>query len=79
MLNSCVSLHLGYAIPAVNCVTSSSVNTCLEAARKNDAPIIIQFSSGGSQVRKIRCTATFVKEIQAHHLRALLVLRWSGT
>merc|ERR1719453_1962933 len=39
----------GYAIPAVNCVTSSSVNMCLEAARKMDAPIIIQFSSGGSQ------------------------------
>lgn len=39
----------GYAIPAVNCVTSSSVNACLEAARRNDAPIIIQFSSGGSQ------------------------------
>merc|ERR1719183_1423588 len=39
----------GYAIPAVNCVTSSSVNACLEAARKNDAPVIIQFSSGGWQ------------------------------
>jgi len=39
----------GFAIPAVNCVTSSSINACLEAARKNDAPIIIQFSSGGSQ------------------------------
>jgi len=39
----------GYAIPAVNCVSSSSINACLEAARKNDAPIIIQFSSGGSQ------------------------------
>ena len=39
----------GYAIPAVNCVTSSSVNACLEAARQNDAPIIIQFSSGGAQ------------------------------
>jgi len=38
-----------YAIPAVNCVTSSSINMCLEAARANDAPIIIQFSSGGSQ------------------------------
>ena len=35
----------GYAIPAVNCVTSSSVNACLEAARQCDAPIIIQFSS----------------------------------
>jgi len=39
----------GYAIPAVNCISSSSINACLEAARKNDAPIIIQFSSGGSQ------------------------------
>ena len=39
----------GYAIPAVNCVTSSSINSCLEAARANDAPIMIQFSSGGSQ------------------------------
>eukprot|EP00978_Attheya_sp_CCMP212_P003668 scaffold7736_cov46-Attheya_sp.AAC.1 len=38
-----------YAIPAVNCVSSSGINACLEAARKNDAPIIIQFSSGGSQ------------------------------
>lgn len=39
----------GYAIPAVNCVSSSGINACLEAARSNDAPIIIQFSSGGSQ------------------------------
>ena len=39
----------GYAIPAVNCVTSSSVNACLEAAAKAQAPIMIQFSSGGSQ------------------------------
>lgn len=40
---------LGYAIPAVNCVSNSGINACLEAARANDAPIIIQFSSGGSQ------------------------------
>jgi len=39
----------GFAIPAVNCVSSSSINACLEAARKFDAPIMIQFSSGGSQ------------------------------
>jgi len=39
----------GFAIPAVNCITSSSINYCLEAARANDAPIMIQFSSGGSQ------------------------------
>ena len=33
----------GYAIPAVNCVTSSSVNACLEAAAKAQAPVMIQF------------------------------------
>ena len=32
----------GFAIPAVNCISSSSINACLEAARKNDAPIMIQ-------------------------------------
>ena len=47
---SCAILYrLGYAIPAINCVSSSGINACLEAARKNDAPVIIQFSSGGSQ------------------------------
>lgn len=50
LFSSIVSLFTGYAIPAVNCVSSSGINACLEAARKNDAPIIIQFSSGGSQV-----------------------------
>merc|ERR1719217_400619 len=39
----------GFAIPAVNCISSSSINACLEAARQNDAPVMIQFSSGGAQ------------------------------
>lgn len=30
-------------------MSSSGINACLEAARKNDAPVIIQFSAGGSQ------------------------------
>jgi len=37
----------GYAIPAVNCTSSSSANACLEAAAKNNSPIIIQVSNGG--------------------------------
>lgn len=37
----------GYAIPAVNVVGSDSVNAALEAARKANSPIIIQFSNGG--------------------------------
>merc|ERR1719199_1361086 len=38
-----------YAIPAVNCVTSSSINQVLEAAKKYNSPVMIQFSNGGSQ------------------------------
>merc|ERR1719440_1640056 len=38
-----------YAIPAVNVVTSCSISSCLEAAKKNGGPMIIQFSRGGGQ------------------------------
>ena len=38
-----------YAIPAVNVVTSCSINACLEAAKKHGGPMIIQFSRGGGQ------------------------------
>jgi len=37
----------GYAIPAVNCTSSSTANSVLEAARKAKSPIIIQASNGG--------------------------------
>ncbi|KAI8984395.1 fructose-bisphosphate aldolase, class II [Mycotypha africana] len=37
-----------FAIPAINCTSTSTVNAALEAARKNGSPIIIQFSNGGS-------------------------------
>jgi len=39
----------GYAIPAVNVVSSCSISGCLEAAKKNGGPMIIQFSRGGGQ------------------------------
>jgi fructose-bisphosphate aldolase class II len=38
----------GFAIPAFNVTSSSSVNACLEAAAKIKSPVIIQFSEGGS-------------------------------
>jgi fructose-bisphosphate aldolase, class II len=38
----------GFAIPSVNCTTSSTVNAALEAARDAKSPIMIQFSNGGS-------------------------------
>ncbi|CAK4196062.1 unnamed protein product [Aphanomyces euteiches] len=38
----------GFAIPAVNCTSSSTVNSVLQAARDNGSPVVIQFSNGGS-------------------------------
>ena len=37
-----------YALPAVNVVSTSSINAVLEAAKKANSPVIIQFSSGGA-------------------------------
>ncbi|MDG4555702.1 MAG: class II fructose-bisphosphate aldolase [Candidatus Competibacter sp.] len=39
----------GYALPAVNVSSSSTINAVLEAAAKNNADIIIQLSNGGAQ------------------------------
>jgi|EP00670_Eutreptiella_braarudii_P006757 fructose-bisphosphate aldolase class II len=37
----------GYAIPAFNCTSSSTINACMEAAAKTKSPIMIQVSNGG--------------------------------
>ncbi|XBC44245.1 MAG: class II fructose-bisphosphate aldolase [Buchnera aphidicola (Schlechtendalia peitan)] len=37
-----------FAIPAINCIGTDSINIVLEAAKKANSPIIIQFSYGGS-------------------------------
>jgi fructose-bisphosphate aldolase class II len=37
-----------FALPAVNVVSSSSINAVLEAAKNQNFPIIIQFSNGGA-------------------------------
>jgi fructose-bisphosphate aldolase class II len=39
----------GFAIPAVNVVSTSSVNAVLEAAANVKSPVIIQFSNGGAE------------------------------
>ncbi len=39
----------GYALAAVNCVGTNSVNAVMEAAAKNNSDVIIQFSNGGAQ------------------------------
>jgi len=38
----------GYAIPAFNCTTSSSINAVLEAGKVLNRPVMVQFSEGGS-------------------------------
>lgn len=42
-----IAKEKSFAIPAVNVVGSSSINAALEAAKKANSPIIIQFSNGG--------------------------------
>ena len=38
----------GFALPAVNCINTESINGVLEAAVKVNSPVIIQFSNGGA-------------------------------
>jgi len=42
------ALETGYAIPAFNCTSSSTVNCVLEAAAKFKSPVMIQVSNGGA-------------------------------
>ena len=37
-----------FALPAVNVISSSSINAALETAKDLNAPVIIQFSNGGA-------------------------------
>lgn len=37
-----------FALPAVNCVGTDSINATIEAAAKAKAPVIVQFSNGGA-------------------------------
>lgn len=38
-----------FALPAVNCIGSNSINATLETAAKVNSPVIIQFSNSGAQ------------------------------
>jgi len=38
-----------YAIPGVNIVGTNSINSCMEAAKKYQGPIMVTFSKGGGQ------------------------------
>jgi fructose-bisphosphate aldolase class II len=71
----------GFAIPAINCVSSSSVNACLEAAAKTKNPVIIQISQGGGAfycgkgVKDDGYKATTAGSVAlAHHVRCVAPL-----
>ena len=44
-----VAKENGFAIPAVNCVGTDSINAVIEAAAVAKAPVIVQVSNGGAQ------------------------------
>lgn len=44
-----VAKENNFALPAVNCVGTDSINAVIESAAKFRAPVIVQFSNGGAQ------------------------------
>ena len=38
-----------FALPAVNCVDTNTINAVIETAAKVGSPVIVQFSNGGAQ------------------------------
>ncbi|MGK2946688.1 MAG: class II fructose-bisphosphate aldolase [Candidatus Malihini olakiniferum] len=60
-----------FALPAVNCVGTDSVNAVLEAAAKVRSPVIIQFSNGG-------CAFTAGKGLKAEGQKAAILGAISG-
>jgi len=74
-----IARESGYAIPAVNCVSSSSCNAVMEAAAKANSPVILQISQGGGQfycgkgvtlVDKLKASAAGAVAM-AYHVRAV--------
>ena len=42
-----IAKNEGYALPAVNVVSSTSINAVLESAKNVNSPVVVQFSNGG--------------------------------
>jgi fructose-bisphosphate aldolase class II len=68
----------GFALPAVNCTGTNTVNAALETAAELDAPIIIQFSNGGASFyagkglknegQRASIAGAFAGAVHIHHL-----------
>lgn len=52
-----------FALPAVNCINTSTVNAVLEAAAQVKAPVIIQFSNGGAQFLQVKEWEIKIKKV----------------
>lgn len=52
----------GFALPAVNVISSSTINGVLETAAALNAPVIIQFSNGGAQFNAGKDCPTKIKK-----------------
>jgi fructose-bisphosphate aldolase class II len=68
----------GFALPAVNCTGTNTVNAAMETAAEMDAPIIIQFSNGGAsfyagkglknEAQKSSIAGAIAGALHIHHL-----------
>ena len=67
----------GFALPAANCIGSSSMNAVMETAAKLNSPVIIQFSNGGGAFNAGKGLGSDIRAsvlgsiAGAHHVRNL--------
>jgi len=61
----------GYAIPAFNCTSTSTVNAVLEAGKALNRPVMVQFSEGGSAFFAGKSLPNDKKVLQASILGAV--------
>lgn len=71
-----------FALPAVNCVGTDSINAVMEAASKVRAPVIVQFSNGGAAfIAGKGVKPTFLRVLQSWVLSLvrIMYIRWLNT
>ena len=77
-----VAKENNFALPAVNCVGTDSINAVLETAAKVKAPVIVQFSNGGAAFIAGKGVKTDIPQgaaIWALSLAHITFTRWLST
>lgn len=77
-----VAKENNFALPAVNCVGTDSINAVLETAAKVKAPVIVQFSNGGASFIAGKGVKSDVPQGAAIWVRSLVRItytRWLNT